>query len=165
MVASFVVQQALSYALIVNGYLLLVMVTASPRVWGYADYPDAIKAKVPAQTSDEKRLAAIIGIPWFLFTLGYPIYSTYALKANLGGEISFWIAFLNVGAMALLANLGDWVVLDWLIITRITPDFVVIPGTEKADYKDLSQHFQAQARASVILVMLCLIMAGIVTFI
>jgi hypothetical protein len=46
----------------------------------------------------------------------------------LGGEIPFWTAFLNVFALVFLATLGDLVILDWL---KITPEFVMIPGTEK----------------------------------
>jgi len=65
------------------------MVSTSPRVWGYSDYSEAIKAKVPPQTWKEKRLALIIGLPWIIFAVGFPIYSTYMLKSKLGGEIPF----------------------------------------------------------------------------
>jgi hypothetical protein len=137
------------------------MVSTSPRVWGYSDYSEAIKAKVPPQTRKEKRLALIIGLPWIIFTLGHPIYSTYILKSKLGGEIPFWTAFLNVFVLVFLATLGDLVILDWL---KITPEFVMIPGTEKADYQDFSHHYKAHARAAVPLVLLCIILAGIVWY-
>ena len=152
------------YAVVVNGYLLLVMLTTSPRVWGYSDYSDAIKAKVPPQTKKERRLAVIIAIPWMIFTFGFPIVSTYVLKSRLGGEIPFWAAFLNVFVLAFLAVIGDLVILDWLIVSRLTPRFVMIPGTEKADYQDFSHHYKAHARAAVPLVLLCIVLAAVVYY-
>jgi hypothetical protein len=152
------------YAAIFNGYILLMMVTTSPRVWGYSDYPEKIKTKVPAQTREERRKAIIWSIPLLVFALGFPIYSTYLLKSNLGGEISLWAAYLNVLVMALLAYLGDLLILDWLIISKITPKFVIIDGTEEADYKDFSHHYKAQLLAAPILALLCLGLAAIVTY-
>ena len=112
MVLTHLVAHSLFFAIIVNGYLFLIMVSTSPRVWGYSDYSEAIKAKVPPQTRKEKRLALIIGLPWIIFTLGFPIYSTYILKSKLGGEIPFWTALLNVFVLVFLATLGDFVILD-----------------------------------------------------
>jgi hypothetical protein len=164
MVFEHVFWHGLFYAAAVNGYLLIMMVSLSPRVWGHSDYPEEIKKKVAPQTKQEKQLAMLIAIPWMLFTFGFPIYSTYALKSNLGGEISFWIAWLNVAVMTLLANLIDFVILDWLIVSRITPKFVIIPGTNKEDYKDFSHHFKAQAKATLVILLLGLIMAGLVWY-
>lgn len=157
-----VVTHGLFFAIAVNGYLLLMMVTTSPRVWGYADYSDEIKAKVPPQTAKEKRLALLIGLPWFILTIGFPIYSTYVLKSSMGGEIPFWAAFLNVFVLVLLATLGDLVILDWLIISKITPSFVIIPGTEVADYKEFSHHFKAHARAVIPLLLVSVVISTIV---
>ena len=164
MILTHILTNSLFFAVIVNGYLLLMMITTSPRVWGYSDYSEAIKAKVPPQTAREKRLAMIIGLPWMIFTLGFPIFSTYVLKSKLGGEIPFWIAFLSMFALVSLATLGDLVILDWLIVNKITPKFVIIPGTEKADYQDFSHHYRAHARAAVVLVLLSIIFAGIVWY-
>ncbi len=58
MVLTHILTHGLVFAFIVNGYLLLMMLTTSPRVWGYADYSEAIKLKVPPQTREEKRLAS-----------------------------------------------------------------------------------------------------------
>jgi hypothetical protein len=164
MVVAHLITHGLSFAIIVNGYILLVMILTSPRIWGYTDYPEVIKNKVPPQTKREKLLATLIGLPWFIFVLGFPVFSTYALEAKLGSEIPFSIAFLNVLVLTLLATLGDLVILDWLLISKITPKFVIIPGSEEADYKDFSHHYKAHARAVVGLVLVCFIMAGIVWY-
>jgi len=162
MLWKYMATQGLLYMLAFNGYLLLMMVTTSPRVWGYADYSEDIKAKIPPQTTSERRLALIVGLPWMIFTFGYPIYSTYAFKANLGGEMPYWAALLNVLVLVLLATLGDLVILDWLIVSKITPAFVIMPGTEAADYKDFSHHYRAHARAVVPLLLMCVVISGIV---
>jgi len=164
MVLTHVAAHGLLFGLAVNGYLLLMMITTSPRVWGYTDYSEAIKLKVPPQTKEERRLAMIVGLPWMIFTFGFPIFSTYMLKSKLGGEIPFWTAFLNVFVLVVLATVGDLVILDWLIVNTITPQFVIIPGTDEADYEDFSHHYKAHARAAVPLLLLCVIFAGVVWY-
>jgi len=135
------------------------MIAFSPRVWGYSDYPEVVKRKVPVQTRKEKIVAAILGLPWFVFVLGFPVYSTLALKSKLGGEIPFFIASTNVLGMFLSATLGDLVLLDWLLVSRITPRFVIIPGSVKDDYKDFSHHFKGHVKAIIPMIIIGLIIA------
>ena len=94
-------------------------------------------------------MALIVGMPWLLFVLGFPVISTYMLKARLGEEIPFWLAFLNLFVMLLLFNIGDLLILDWLVISRLTPRFVIIPGTVAEDYKDFSHHYKGHAKAAI----------------
>ena len=152
-----------AFAIVGNGYLLLMMVTLSPRIWGYHDYPEAVRANVLPQTKREKVAGAIVGLPWILFILGFPVFSTYAMKSALGGEIPFLIAFLNPLVLLQLMNLGDVLVLDWLIVSRITPAFVIIPGSTAADYKDMSYHYKAHVWASGGMVVLSLVIGAVVS--
>ena len=164
MIISHLLTQGLLYMISATGYLFIFMRTTSPRVWGYTDYPEAIKKKVAPQTKKEKLLAIIVGVPWLLFVLGFPIVSTYLLKAKLGNEIPFWVAFLNLFVLILLLTIGDLVILDWLVISKLTPKFVIIPGTVEEDYKDFSHHYKGHAKAAIIQILLCLIIAGIVSY-
>ena len=150
------------FALVANGYLLLLMLTVSPRIWGYSDYPEMVRAKVPPQTRREKLAGAILGIPWILFILGYPVFSTYALKSSLGGEIPLLMAFLNPLVLLQLLNLGDVLILDWLLVSKITPAFVIIPGSTAADYKDMSHHFRGHIWATLAIGLLSLIIGAVV---
>ena len=161
MVIAHIITHGFFFGLVVTGYLFLFMITFSPRVWGYKDYPDIVKRKVPAQTRKEKTLGAIVGLPWFVFVAGFPVFSTFALKSKLGGEIPFAAALLNVLVMFLFSTLGDLVLLDWLVISKITPKFVTIPGSVKEDYKDFSHHFKGHAKAAVPMIVLALIIAGL----
>ena len=165
MVFTHIITHGLFFAVIGNGYLFLMMITFSPRVWGYHDYPEVVKKKVPPQTKKEKITATIGGIPWIIFVLVFPFISTYMLKSEFGGEIPFVIAFFNVFVLVHLFVVGDLVILDWLIISRITPEFVIIPGSEREDYRDFSHHYKDHARAEIILIPVCLIIAAIVKYI
>ena len=163
MVFLYILTHGIVYFVVVVGYLLILMVSLSPRIWGYVDYSDDIKKKVPTQTKNEKIIAIIVGIPWMVFTFGFPIYSVIQLKGYLGPEFTFWIALLDVVLMVFLVNVGDVLILDWLIVSKITPNFVIIPGTEKNDYKDFSHHYKGHIKASVIQLILCVLLAGIVS--
>jgi len=162
MVIKDIITPALFYGAVTNGYLFLMMITFSPRVWGYKDYPDIVKKKVPAQTKKERTLAVFIAVPWFVFVLGFPVLSTLALKAKLGGEIPFTTASLNVLIQYATATVGDLVLLDWLIVSMWTPKFVIIPGSAKEDYKDFSHHFKSHAKAVIPMIIFGLIVAGLV---
>jgi hypothetical protein len=159
------IRQGLFFGLVSTAYLFLIMRLFPARVWGYEDYSDAIKRKVLAQTKKEKTLAAIISLPWFVFILAFPVFSTFALKAKLGGGISIWTAFLNLLVLFVFATIGDLVILDWLIVSRLTPKFVIIPGTVKKDYEDFTHHYLGHAKAAAVLVPALLLIGGLISLI
>jgi hypothetical protein len=148
-------QQGLLYGAAITGYLLLMMMAVNPRVWGYSDYPERVKLKVRPPTEEEKRLGWLIAAPYFLFMPLYPVYSVLQLKAVMGGAIGFPDALTHLLVLVTAATLGDLVILDWFIISKITPGFVVIEGSEPADYKDFTHHYVGHAYASVVIVALC----------
>lgn len=67
------------------------MITLNPRIWGYQDYSEKIKEKIPLQTRRERKIGGLVGIPWFSFLFAYPVISTLVLKSELNGEIPFEI--------------------------------------------------------------------------
>jgi hypothetical protein len=160
---SYSLQQGLFYGLVINGYLLLMMMTVNPRIWGYEDYPDIVKQKVQPLTDREKRLRYIFALPFFLFMPLYPIYSVLQMKSLNGGTISFIAAFVHLLILAGIAFLGDLIILDWLIISKITPKFVIIEGSDPADYKDFTHHYIGHAYASVIIILILAALSYIVS--
>ncbi|UCG00361.1 MAG: hypothetical protein JSW11_12000 [Candidatus Heimdallarchaeota archaeon] len=165
MVFQKIVINGLFYTLICTLYLLIFMITFNPRIWGYQDYPEKIKEKIPPQTRRERVTAGLVGIPWFLFLLAYPLISTLVLKTELNGKISFEIAFLNIFFMVFLFFLVDLIVLDWLIISKITPQFVIIDGTTPEEYKEFSHHYKGHLIAAVPLILVCAVFSAIIVFI
>lgn len=68
--------------------------------------------------------------------------------------------------MLFIGNAYDLLVLDWLVICYITPDLVVIAGTEgNPGYKDYKFHFYGFLKGLVITFVLGLIISGIVKLI
>ena len=156
-------QEGLFYGACITIYLLAMMMTVNPRIWGYSDYPERVKRKVKPPSDDEKKIGLFVALPYFIFMPFYPIYSVLRLRIMMGGNISFWDSFVHLLILAALASFGDLVLLDWLIISKITPGFVVIEGSEAEDYKDFRNHFVGHAYASVIIFCLCGLIAYIVS--
>jgi hypothetical protein len=131
-----------------------------------SDYPPEIANTVPPQTDSERRIASLIAIPFLILGLGFPIISTLMLESVLGGSISLLDAFLNLFGIMMFGTFGDLVILDLLIVGTITPDWVIIPGTEDmrdTAYKDFRKyHGKAHIRGTIIMAVLSLIIAGII---
>jgi len=119
---------SLAMGIIIFGSLIY-----NARLW-LQDYPKEIRAKVPPNTPQEKRLQRLMMIPFLLFMLGVPVYSTYLLRAENGGTISFLSAYLNVFFVLNLFNLFDAVVIDALVLALMKPKFAILPGTEGMAY-------------------------------
>ncbi|MHA2389779.1 MAG: hypothetical protein ACXACW_13765 [Candidatus Hodarchaeales archaeon] len=164
MVFEKIVINGLIYTTIGTVYLLIFMVTFDPRIWGYQDYPEKIKEKVPPQTRRERVIAGLVGMPWFVFIFAYPLISTAYMETELGGEIPFEIAFFNMFFMVFMFFLVDLVILDWLIISKITPKFVIIDGTAPEDYKDFSHHYKGHLLASIPLILIYAVFSAIIVF-
>jgi hypothetical protein len=154
-VSALIIQHGLIFGGAATAYLFLLMFTLSPRVWGYADYPQAVKDKVPPQTKREKLIALAVGAPWLLFVLIYPVASTFMIKAALGSDIPLRVAILNPAVCFALLTFGDLVIVDWLFISKLTPKRVMIPGTVAEDYKDFSHHFRSHAKSAVFMALIC----------
>ena len=154
------------YVIIVNLYLFVIMLTLSPRVWGYTDYGESITSGVPPQTSREKKIGGVIMIPFLIISLGLPVLSTIILEVSSGGVITFLEAFLNLYIILLIGNISEVLITDILIVGTITPDFVVIPGTENlrdTEYKAFRKHHtKSHLRAIVAMAIVSLVLAGLI---
>jgi hypothetical protein len=126
------------------GSIYLVLLLYNPRLlMSEGDYPADVIAAAPPRTREETRLAAILSFPWFLWSLGFPVYSTVKYL-QLSQGIGYWWAFAHAFLILLSFWLFDLLVLDWLMFCTITPKFLVIPGTEGfPGYKDFGMHLRA----------------------
>jgi len=91
----------------------------------------------------------ILGIPFFIMDLGFPIISTIILKADYGGTIDFLSAFFNIFGIFMFMNIADLFILDWLIVGTITPKFVIIPGTEHMKDKEYKEFRISHGKAHI----------------
>jgi hypothetical protein len=128
-------------SLLASAYLLG-MLLINPRLL-LQDYPQDIRAAVPPKTVQERRLSLLLGLPFLLLLVAFPLSSSLTLKSEMGSDVTFGLLLLNSFGILFFFNLVDWLILDWLIFCTITPHFLVIPGTEgMAAYKNLVVHFR-----------------------
>lgn len=157
------------YAVLFTLYLLAMMRGLDPRIWAYSDYPKEITDHVPPQTKRERRIGAYLGIPFFILTIGFPLVSTMMLEGLYGGTLPLFDAFLNIFAILMFGNFADLLILDLLIVGTITPDWVIISGTEHMrdkEYKDFRlYHAKAHVRGTIITAVMSLLFAAAVVFI
>jgi hypothetical protein len=114
----------------------------TPRIW-LQDYPPEVQALVPPKTESEKRLSLVLGIPFLLLLLAAPVISTLSFQSQQQGEVPFLSLALHSFGVMFIFNLIDWLVLDWLFFCTITPNFIVLPGSEDAEgYKNYKYHFR-----------------------
>ena len=143
---------------------ILVSLYFNPRLW-LQDYPKGIQEAVPSKTEVEKRLSLIIGIPFLVLLVSVPLISTMTLKTQTDGQADFMSLWINAAGVAFTFNLVDWLLLDWLVFCTITPNFVVIPGTEgMAEYKDYFFHFRGFLVGTIFSVTAGLVIAILVRF-
>jgi len=156
------------FAVLLTLFLLAIMRGLNPRIWAFSDYPKEITDHVPPQTDRERKVGAFTGIPFFVLGIGFPLVSTIMLEGFYGGTLPLLDAFLNVFGIVMFGNIADYVILDWLIVGTITPNWVIIPGTEhmrNKEYKDFrGYHAKGHARALIPLALLSLLVAAVVVF-
>ena len=147
---------------IIASLLILVSLRINPRMW-LQDYPQDIQDAVPPKTEREKRQALIVGVPFLVVLVAVPLISTLTLSRRSDGNTSFLQLFLNASGVAIIFNLVDLLLLDWLMFCTITPKFLVIPGTEGMEaYKDYGFHFRAFLIGTVLSIVAGLVLADIV---
>ncbi|MHA2059058.1 MAG: hypothetical protein ACXACG_15940 [Candidatus Thorarchaeota archaeon] len=156
------------FAVLLTIFLLAIMRGLNPRIWAFSDYPKAITDHVPPQTDRERKIGAYTGIPFFILVIGFPVFSTMMLEGLYGGSLPLLDAFLNFFGIVMFGNIADFVVLDLLIVGTITPDWVIIPGTEHMRNKEYKEfrlyHAKGHARALILLVILSLLFAAAVVY-
>ncbi len=106
------------------------------------DYPSDIQEKFGPMSQQAKIQRRFVAFPLLLLVFSMPIYSNLKLKRQNHGTLSFLAAFLNAYGVSAFFNLFDLLVLDYLIVIGLHPDFVVLSGTEgMTSYHDYFFHF------------------------
>ncbi|MEJ2311856.1 MAG: hypothetical protein P8Y21_01535 [Gemmatimonadales bacterium] len=142
--------------------VLISAVTFNPR-FALKDLPRDIRESVPPLTRRETVQALIFFLPFMALVIGIPVLSALGLEAHGAADVSFAARFVHILGVLFVFFVVDLVVLDWLIYCTITPNRLVIPGTEgMAGYKDYRHHLRAHARGAVWLAIAALVLAGIV---
>jgi hypothetical protein len=157
------------FAVLLTIYLLAIMRGFSPRIWAFSDYPKEITHHVQPQTDRERRIGGYLVVPFFMLGLGFPLVSTLLLEGVYGGTLPLLDAFLNFFMILMFGNFADLVILDLLIVGTITPDWVIIPGTEhmrEKEYKDFRlYHAKGHVKGTIAMAILSFLFAAVVVYI
>jgi hypothetical protein len=118
--------------------MIMVIVGIFPQL-GLSFLPKEVQKKctLPPMTKKNKTAAYIL---YAVFGIAFVAYLFYMIVAAYGAKItSYWIIFFHYFIVINIVHLFDVIILDWLIICKITPKLLykVFPGTEDCQgYKE-----------------------------
>ena len=105
------------------------------------DYPPDIKEAFGPQSKKAQTQGAIVAVLLIGILLIGIILSNRKLRQDNGGILTFKEAFYHGYALLLFFWLFDLTIIDWLFFATLTPQFMVLPGTEgMAGYSNYSFH-------------------------
>jgi len=122
----------------------------NPRLWLH-DYPKEIQIIVQPKSANEKDQTKRLSIFFLVLLVGSPLGMTFVIISQINELITFFGFLTHFLIILQLANLVDLLILDWLIFCRITPRFIVIPGSEgSSGYKNYRFHLTAYFKGVII---------------
>jgi len=152
----------LLYNLILSVYLYASL-AIDPRMWLHR-MPPEVRAKVPPKTEAERKRLIPLGVPFLILMIGYPVWYTAARavsSANLTGGPAGYFHITGLLFLFFLSfDLWDTLVLDLLIFCGITPQFIIIEGSNRGDYKNVRYHLKSGAKGLIFLTAGALILGG-----
>jgi hypothetical protein len=114
---------------VVASTYLLVLLRFNPRMF-LKHFPKEIREIVPPKSEKERRMSILLGVPLGLLFIGPTFASALLWRASAHASLSFWELFAHVFGLFFLFNLVDLLILDWLIVCRFTPRWLIISGTK-----------------------------------
>ncbi|MBR2283389.1 MAG: hypothetical protein IJ874_03075 [Ruminococcus sp.] len=126
------------------------------------DYPRDVQeaATIPEPSEIQKKRAKLFGAFAGLVIFGLLLLS--GLLYFRHEPTTFLNVLLYVGIVAMAWNVVDLLIMDWLINCLITPQWIIIPGTEGCKgYKDYFFHFKGFLIGCVYTAIMALLFAGI----
>lgn len=126
------------------------------------EYPEDIKEKTTLKepTAKQKRQAKLYGgaasIALFAVLAAFPVLFFH------DSAVGFLRVFFYTWIIAFTWNVVDLLIMDWLLVCTITPDWLILPGTEGcAGYKDYRFHFIGFLQGCIYSSLTALLMAGV----
>lgn len=113
---------------------LLVLLRFNPRIF-LGHYPKEIREVVPPKSAKEQRISILLSM-----LIGVPIAAALLWRTATLGSHSFWKLFAYAFGVLFVFNLVDLLILDWLIVCRVKPRWVILPGTEHIATPNLYAH-------------------------
>ncbi|MCR5794042.1 MAG: hypothetical protein K6G61_01670 [Solobacterium sp.] len=126
------------------------------------EYPEDIRQKTTLEdpTDEQKKNARLYGglvsAALFLILALFPVLYCKNMP------VSFLQVFFYTWIIAFTWNVVDLIVVDWLLVCTVTPDWLVLPGTEGCrGYKDYRFHFTGFLQGCIYISVTAFLMAGL----
>ena len=144
--------------------LILISLAKAPRIW-IQDMPKAMQSVVTPLTDEEKRQRLWWGVAFFAVALILPFGAAFRYEATRQ-PFTFVEAFAFLWLVAMVFNLVDLVLIDWLIVVRWHPSWTVMPQAEHLNHLNTyGYHFKAFLKGTVGIAVVALLGALIVALI
>jgi hypothetical protein len=139
MIRGIVIYGSITSALLV--ILILGSLKFNSRLW-IQDLPKDLQALIPPKTPQEKKQSVYFAIMFFIIFLLGPIAGILDLLGVAGMKPGFWQSVILSYGIYSVFNLVDLLVIDWLFICILTPQFIMIPGITAGQLRDYKKYFR-----------------------
>lgn len=138
-------QHSLLYGIILSAVLFALIagtLYGCPMIW-IGDAPPETQALAPPMTESDRRIKRIVAIATLLLLVGVFGAALVAFRRLGGGQLTFGEAALSTFLIFMTFNLVDLLLIDWLLIVKLRPSFIMILGPERPmSYGDFGYHFR-----------------------
>jgi len=143
--------------------MILVAVRVNPEIM-LRDYPPDVQAEHGPMSDRSKRQRLLVAILVLAVMFGVIVASLAPILDDAEAAGLFPTVFVHFFVMFSVFNVLDWLVLDWLIVVRLRPSFLTLPGTKgMAGYRDYAFHFRGFLIGIPITLAASLLLAALVT--
>lgn len=144
---------------ILFGAMVTLIEIINPR-YELHNYPPAIRKSVAPKTLEEQKKFKVLATPITMLLTLYLIGVVVITYSNQ--EIRYFNLFLHYFLIFIILDIFDLVILDWLIFCTLTPQFLIIPGSEgHSSYKDYRFHIYGAGKGVIFAIIFALFFAGI----
>ncbi|NIP57785.1 MAG: hypothetical protein GWM92_06045 [Gemmatimonadetes bacterium] len=120
-----------------------------PEMW-LGDYPPDIQERFGPVGEKAGRQRLLLGIPVMTVALAVVVLGTIDFARTGPSVPGFLDVALHTFVFLMVFNVVDLVLIDWLIVVWMRPEWVVLPGTEGMEgYGDYEFHFRAFLKGTV----------------
>jgi len=161
-----IISNALVFGVVLGSILfttILVVVRINPEIM-LRDYPPDVQAEHGPMSDRSKRQRLVVAILVLAVMFGVIVASLAPILNDVEAADLFPTMFVHFFVMFSVINVLDWLVFDWLIVVRIRPSFLILPGTKgMAGYRDYAFHFRGFLIGILITLAASLLLAALIT--
>ena len=161
-----IISNALVFGVVLGSILfttILVVVRINPEIM-LRDYPPDVQAEHGPMSDRSKRQRLVVAILVLAVMFRVIVASLAPILNDVEAADLFPTMFVHFFVMFSVINVLDWLVFDWLIVVRIRPSFLILPGTKgMAGYRDYAFHFRGFLIGILITLAASLLLAALIT--